>query len=678
MKSSAASLHFPPRYLDDNPASTRADRGADRRRLALFCITFLSVAVIGLVVDFTRPAQYRAETRLEIEPGSEVALAATPNGSVAEGVSGPHSAFVAQVQRLTSRPLIEAARTRLLATGMRLEGLREASVESLQEGLGVEAVPESKVAQVWSVGRDPETAALLLNALVTVYRERIASEFGAASAETLARARDEAERLQAAVAAKRSELEAFQLSHGIVSGERDDNAQLNHLRDSAKAMVDANTRLVAAEARLNALRASAASGQSTTRSRDNPTIAGMEQRLSQARENLRDMERNYTQDYLAIDPNAKALRARIAELERQLNAERSTSANSSIAEAQAEVADARATVQALQRQAAAERGSLQGFSLKLAQFKALQQSLTQLEAMQHAALERAVKLEASERARMPSVKVIEEAAIPHEVWRPRYWRDAGFVLLAALLIALFAVWLLGFIFKRERPQAIVVTPAWPVGGLPMPAPMAQIAAEGDQRLLAASPVLPRELAPDELARLIETSSNGVRIAVLALLAGLKPQELLALRWRDVDVAEGLLTAQGEEARAVPLSPRLAAELSAATPSPDGDRSAPVLQSADGAPLGGAALQTQLLCAAHDAGLDDAASITPDAVRHTYLAFLLRQGVRLADLFARVGSLSPESVPAYTALAPGGHRINEDEVRWTHPAGAGNAASAPAV
>ena len=37
-----------------------------------------------------------------------------------------------------------------------------------------------------------------------------------------------------------------------------------------------------------------------------------------AREEIRDMERTYTQDFMAMDPKARALRARLAELEKSL------------------------------------------------------------------------------------------------------------------------------------------------------------------------------------------------------------------------------------------------------------------------------------------------------------------------------------------------------------------------
>ena len=73
------------------------------------------------------------------------------------------------------------------------------------------------------------------------------------------------------------------------------------------------------------------------------------------------------------------------------------------------------------------------------------------------------------------------------------------------------------------------------------------------------------------------------------------------------------------------------------------------------------LTSDLLCAAHDAGVENPAEVTPAALRHTYLAFLARQGIRLADLVRLVGRLPPEQIAVYGSYAPPGERLALDEV-----------------
>jgi chromosome segregation ATPase len=92
----------------------------------------------------------------------------------------------------------------------------------------------------------------------------------------------------------------------------------------AAAQKDANKRLTEAEGRVESLRAAAASGKGIVRAKDNPTLAALEARASQIREELREMSRRYTPDYLDMDPQARALRARLAELEEQITAQRAS------------------------------------------------------------------------------------------------------------------------------------------------------------------------------------------------------------------------------------------------------------------------------------------------------------------------------------------------------------------
>jgi polysaccharide biosynthesis transport protein len=55
-------------------------------------------------------------------------------------------------------------------------------------------------------------------------------------------------------------------------------------------------------------------------------------------------------------------------------------------------------------------------------------------------------------------------------------------------------------------------------------------------------------------------------------------------------------------------------------------------------------------AAHDAGLQQAADVTPWAVRHTFISYLVRQGLRFSDLARIVGTLPPQRSRRRTALS----------------------------
>ena len=107
-------------------------------------------------------------------------------------------------------------------------------------------------------------------------------------------------------------MEAFRLRNNIVSLERDENQILAQTRDLSASLSAANERVAKAEGRLHALMDSAAAGKTVVRSKDDPTLANLEQRASALREQMQDLDRDFTPSYLAKDPKVIALRSRLA------------------------------------------------------------------------------------------------------------------------------------------------------------------------------------------------------------------------------------------------------------------------------------------------------------------------------------------------------------------------------
>jgi polysaccharide biosynthesis transport protein len=75
----------------------------------------------------------------------------------------------------------------------------------------------------------------------------------------------------------------------------------------------------------------------------------------------------------------------------------------------------------------------------------------------------------------------------------------------------------------------------------------------------------------------------------------------------------------------------------------------------------------VMCAAFDAGLSDAHEVTPAILRHTYVAFLLQQGARFADIGRIVGRLPQEELAAYMRFAPAQARVSLEQVDLIPPA-----------
>ena len=95
--------------------------------------------------------------------------------------------------------------------------------------------------------------------------------------------------------------------------------------------------------------------------------------------------------------------------------------------------------------------------------------------------------------------------------------------------------------------------------------------------------------------------------------------------------------------------------------------APFLHDADGQVLGESDLQMLLLCAAVDAGLPDSGALTPERLRHTAMAWLVREGLRFADLPRRFGRVDARALADLAALVADVPRRHADEIDPLMPA-----------
>src|SRR5690242_13947290 len=122
-------------------------------RLAVFAAVFICTAVGGLIINYSRTAEYRAGARLEIIPAEKIPGDTVP--AVAPS-SGPDSAFLTEVQLLTTRPALEdlAGRAQRAGFGGQIAGPNP--VSELQRIITLEPVQGTQVVQLWATGENPE------------------------------------------------------------------------------------------------------------------------------------------------------------------------------------------------------------------------------------------------------------------------------------------------------------------------------------------------------------------------------------------------------------------------------------------------------------------------------------------------------------------------------------------
>ena len=646
---------------------------ANRRRLLVFLGVLVVAGTASLIYNYSRPAEYRASARVQINPGAvQVESMKALGGSQGTDAQRP---LMTELQVLTSRPVIQAAAERLsVAMPTRVSALGSDPVTAMQASLQATSAADTDVVELVATGADPELAAALVNSVIGTYKERLEQSYRDTSGEALERINDELAKVQARVAETRRLAEAFRQRHDVVSLEREENQLLARTRGQATALNNANEKLATAEGRLRSLEEAAAQGRSVVRARDNPTLANMEQRASQIREDLRELERSFTSSYLDRDNKVISQRNRLAELERQIEVERKRSQEMAIGEAKEEVTSAKEAVSRIQQQVANDRAAVQAFSARFSEYKTMQEGLVQLESLQRDTIQRKVRLEAGERARRPSVRILEAATVPQTAWRPDYGRDAVLSVVGSLLLALLATWLVE-LFNRSDPQPAVVIAqpiAYPMmvgasGNMPQ---MHEALAAQARPALSAEPVgllpsgtnFPRELAEQEISALLDASTGRARLAAMLLLSGLTLDEIVALTPEDLDRASHRVRLQGVSPRTIELPEPVWAALDHLGNVP----SARILADGSGRAPAAEDIALEVFYAAHDAGIVRPSEVTPEALRHSYLAFLVRQGIRLGDLVRIVGRLAPERAAAYGDLAPPGERIALDAVNRLIP------------
>ena len=667
-------------------------RRANRRKLFVFAATFLLLAAAGLLYSYSRPAIYLASARVQINPGALQVEAAVSTGGT-QGADAARS-LLNELQVLTSRPLVQTALQKMTPIDTSASSKFGADpLTSLQAGLEAVVAQGTDVVELSSRGPDAEVAANLVNELIAAYTQKLADGYAQTAGTSLAQLDEEVTKLADKVKTQRRQMEDFRVRHGIVSFEREENEVLGRVKGQTEALNKAQEKLATAEGKLRAMSESATAGRPVVaRDRRNAALDNLEQRASQAREEISELNRAFTPAYLAIDPRARSVKNRLTELERQIAMQGDTTAqvasvdqSAALADAREEVNAARDTVARMAQQASGNRGALQQFSARFSEFNSLKEELAPLESLLRDATQRKARMEAGEAARRPSVSVLEPAFAPREAWQPLYARDAAIVLTAAFLLALLTMGLVEMFNRVDAPPTMVVAQGRSSYSRYTGDPSLELGfdaqADNAPRLARPMPMAvghavlesqaPRELLQEEVAGVLHNASPNVALFVHMLLRGISPQEAIGLRGQHVDTEAKVLRVGAantqEGLREIALDSGLHRMIVAGfkvTPAVDGQT---LLSNGNGGPLGLPNLTAELLYAAHDAGVDQPSEVTPDALRHTAAAFLARQGVRLTDMAKVMGELTTEQAALYSAMAPSGKRLGLDEVQRLMPA-----------
>ncbi|MGF1606343.1 MAG: GumC family protein [Rhodothalassiaceae bacterium] len=654
------------------PLPPPAGRGAARVRLLLFVGVFAAVLVAGLAYVFARSPVYESRAALRItvagpaKTGLPPALADT---ALAERAARTEVAV--EHHQLLSHDVLQATAQRLDETVENPETAPD--LATLARAISIQPDAQSDIVTLRARGSDPTVLPPILAAWIGVYRETQTGQQRADFDDTVAKLRGQMQTLETRLVAKRDEIEAFRTDHDILSLQRDENRLAARLKGLTQSLNTARQDVITAEGEVDSIRAALEAGRVVFTNQDRARLAQLEDRLQEAEERVASLLNRFTLRYIELDPDLSAILRRRDELRADLEEVQSRAGDTVLAAAEQQLASARAALARLQRDYDASKAQIAAFTSRFEEYEELQAELRELEAANAAARQEALRRDIDADRGITQVSVLQAPSVPLEPIGPPYARDAAIVGAAALLLALLAVLLYDFFTRPARRDtdalhaemqasllgglfAKLVPPraTGPDGRLidatPQPLP------EASARTAIAGPeALPAPLEEADLSGMLAQADAQTRLLLGLLLSGFAPEQLERL-------TVGAL-GRTDRPQRLPEPVRAALRAQSAALSDD----ACVFQHPDGTPLDLADVNAMLAAAAHDAGLPDPDRVDAALVLHSYRVYLVRQGLKLAELDRLAGPLPPRERLAYAAFAPPGPQRPAKAIDPVHPA-----------
>lgn len=610
-------------------------------RLTIFLATFLVTLVISLGYVFSRPAIYQSYATLLTVPRTAI-------DQISQEADIQH--VIIQRQVLLGSELLTGTARKLQDADSEYQ--IDLAPTTIREMLDVRPVADTNLVEMIAEGTEPALLPALINAWIDVYLAARAKEVASSTGATIQAVQEELVGLNEKIEQKRLALAQFRQQYAIVSTGREENEALARLKGLNDALNAASEEEVKAKSRLDAIHKAIDRGEIVVPQNDSRTLSALEKRAQELREELEELDRQYTREFMALTPSLKVIPEKLAALEKEILTMRQKGQATVLTDARQEYAAAQQTAQVIQQQLQDHRQQAAEFTSRFTEHEALKTDLEALEQLHRDTQDRLVQIETRHTGKYPYVDVIERAFLPHVPVRPDYQRDALIALVASLLLGLTAVWLVRFLTREEQEKiAIHLSDVHMHDQQNLPRPILD-ALRSSQGMLDQTPPMQAivqqpvvaALPDDHIMKLLQAANIKEKQLLLLLLGGLKLNEIAELQAEDFDLEQNQLTVHGQSPRKIPLPPALKRLFSAHGYS---------LSDPAGNHLNATELRALLNCLQIDAGFSPVE--LSEKLRQSYILYLVRQGVRLSDLESIVGYIPPAELSAYGAYAPAGEK-----------------------
>ncbi len=637
------------------------------RRLLVFAVVFMLSALMSLAYVYSRPAQFRSFATL-------LTVAQTAIDQRSSEADVQHVAIQRQI--LMGQDLLDETVSRLnqqLEQNAADKDVPRLTIADIRSMLTVQAVAETNLVELAATGYQATILAPLIDTWIDVYLEKRLVEIRQTTGLTIDVLGEELAGLENKIATKRTELAHFREVNDITSLGREnifENQSLARFRGLNKALNDASDEAVKAKARLEAVNRAIAQGKVVVPKEDKREVKLLELHLQELREQLVELDKKYTRQYLALNPQLNVLPQQIKELEDELSKKHYYGQSIVLAEAEQEYDAAQQSLRDIKQQLQDHKQEATEFSSKFSEHESLLSDLEGLELLQRGTQERLAQIEAKQAEKFPQVKVIERPFVPLEPFSPNYTRDAIIAIVGSIILSLLCVWIVEYLTRKEELKTSIS-----ISGANLFRNMDadlisryqqkndQITADAAQSITHDQAYklehnLLRELSIDEVATLLEAADIKGKQLISLLLSGLSLDEIARLSREDFDFSNALIKVKGENQRNVPLNAAITTLFQHIEPCPVWNK---------GEPVAASTLAAILVYATVDANLSEAETISVDALSHSYILFLVRQGVRLSDLEQIIGSIDPTVLSQYSQYSPEKRGLPMSDINLLYPA-----------
>jgi succinoglycan biosynthesis transport protein ExoP len=487
------------------------------RRILTFVTVFLLITAVGMAWNYSREERYRtAATVLTVKPKALDARSADADFEhvAIQGRALMDATLLAQVANDVSGQLPGA----------------DIDVAGLEMILAWQPVEQTNLIELSAEGPRPAVLKAAVNAWASTYEAQRKADIAAAKGSTMVELEEQQTSLRANIQERQAALAEFRQANDIVSLQRADNRAPAELKGLNAALNKARERLVDVTSKRSAMKLAIDQGKAVMPPESRKKFRAMQLEVAKARARLDKLEERFTASYIERDPTLRDLPSKIAELDNDIELMRELGRQQAFERAEQQYNTAQAAFSDLEQRLKQLQSGAMTFAGVFSEHEALEREVAKLQRIHADNAERLAQLEARNVKRYPPVQVVAQAPLPRQPISPNFARDARYVLGGALVVALFATWLLEYLTSQRHEETTPLTGVRIYSGAG--GDTSALSRDQHAALVASAPpaVLP---APDE-DTLLEVSERATLLAsadeetaaILALLlSGVAPHEI---------------------------------------------------------------------------------------------------------------------------------------------------------